>query len=101
MNHSTKVGRNDLCPCGSGKKFKKCCMFNSNTTPGTPAASWMDNEGIHFVAPGTKPSKELLDKISQNFQDNFRNSPLWDEFVEQVGEDEAHKILKQCKAELR
>ncbi|MCM8627736.1 SEC-C metal-binding domain-containing protein [Accumulibacter sp.] len=22
----TKVGRNDLCPCGSGRKFKKCCM---------------------------------------------------------------------------
>lgn len=22
----TKVGRNDPCPCGSGKKFKKCCM---------------------------------------------------------------------------
>lgn len=21
----TKVGRNDQCPCGSGKKFKKCC----------------------------------------------------------------------------
>jgi hypothetical protein len=21
-----KVGRNDACPCGSGKKFKKCCM---------------------------------------------------------------------------
>ncbi len=20
-----KVGRNDKCPCGSGKKFKKCC----------------------------------------------------------------------------
>jgi uncharacterized protein YecA (UPF0149 family) len=20
-----KVGRNDLCPCGSGKRFKKCC----------------------------------------------------------------------------
>jgi len=20
-----KVGRNDMCPCGSGKKFKKCC----------------------------------------------------------------------------
>ncbi len=20
------VGRNDLCPCGSGKKFKKCCL---------------------------------------------------------------------------
>lgn len=21
-----KVGRNDQCPCGSGKKFKNCCM---------------------------------------------------------------------------
>jgi len=20
-----KTGRNDLCPCGSGKKYKKCC----------------------------------------------------------------------------
>ena len=22
---SEKLGRNDLCPCGSGKRFKKCC----------------------------------------------------------------------------
>jgi SEC-C motif len=21
-----KIGRNDPCPCGSGKKFKKCCL---------------------------------------------------------------------------
>lgn len=23
-----KLGRNELCPCGSGKKFKKCCIDN-------------------------------------------------------------------------
>jgi peptide deformylase len=23
-----KIGRNDPCPCGSGKKFKKCCLGN-------------------------------------------------------------------------
>lgn len=23
--HVAKMGRNDPCPCGSGKKFKKCC----------------------------------------------------------------------------
>ncbi len=23
-----KVGRNDPCPCGSGKKYKKCCGLN-------------------------------------------------------------------------
>jgi uncharacterized protein YecA (UPF0149 family) len=22
----SKVGRNDLCPCGSGKKYKFCCL---------------------------------------------------------------------------
>ena len=25
-----KIGRNDLCPCGSGKKYKKCCGLNQN-----------------------------------------------------------------------
>lgn len=25
-----KVGRNDACPCGSGRKFKKCCGTSAN-----------------------------------------------------------------------
>lgn len=25
VRESPKVGRNDPCPCGSGKKYKKCC----------------------------------------------------------------------------
>lgn len=25
VNKGPKVGRNDPCPCGSGKKYKKCC----------------------------------------------------------------------------
>lgn len=25
QRHFTKIGRNDPCACGSGKKFKKCC----------------------------------------------------------------------------
>lgn len=25
-----KMGRNDACSCGSGKKFKKCCMNNES-----------------------------------------------------------------------
>lgn len=24
---SKKIGRNELCPCGSGKKYKRCCML--------------------------------------------------------------------------
>lgn len=26
-----KVGRNDPCPCNSGKKFKKCCMLKNQS----------------------------------------------------------------------
>ena len=28
IRKSNKVGRNDPCPCGSGKKYKKCCGAN-------------------------------------------------------------------------
>lgn len=26
INKEKKIGRNDLCPCGSGKKYKNCCL---------------------------------------------------------------------------
>ena len=29
VNHEPKVGRNDQCPCGSGKKYKNCCDKNA------------------------------------------------------------------------
>ena len=28
VNNEPKVGRNDPCPCGSGKKYKNCCGKN-------------------------------------------------------------------------
>ena len=28
---SPKIGRNDPCPCGSGKKYKKCCLNKDNS----------------------------------------------------------------------
>jgi hypothetical protein len=34
MTHATKAGRNDLCPCGSGKKYKKCCELKQQKSRG-------------------------------------------------------------------
>jgi len=31
--HPARVGRNDPCPCGSGRKFKKCCMNAETPAP--------------------------------------------------------------------
>jgi len=33
-----KIGRNDPCPCGSGKKFKKCCLNAASQT--APRILW-------------------------------------------------------------
>src|SRR5487761_2219922 len=27
-----KIGRNDPCPCGSGKKYKRCCLEQQSAT---------------------------------------------------------------------
>lgn len=29
LAHRGKIGRNAACPCGSNRKFKKCCMPNA------------------------------------------------------------------------
>jgi preprotein translocase subunit SecA len=31
VRRSEKVGRNDPCPCGSGKKYKNCCLKNEKS----------------------------------------------------------------------
>jgi hypothetical protein len=36
------VGRNDPCPCGSGKKFKKCCLASVRLGSISPAAALPD-----------------------------------------------------------
>lgn len=56
----SKIGRNDPCPCGSGKKYKNCCMHkdsDTNFTDITSANSFIsqgvfshkDDDNIHFL----------------------------------------------------
>lgn len=37
IQRNKKIGRNDLCPCGSGKKYKKCCIDKEEQVIVTPA----------------------------------------------------------------
>lgn len=34
-----RIGRNDACPCGSGKKFKRCCLRDQNDTQDSEMAN--------------------------------------------------------------
>jgi tetratricopeptide (TPR) repeat protein len=48
----TKTGRNEACPCGSGKKYKKCCLTNDEAA----------ERAAHPERPKTKvPRRSLFD----------------------------------------
>ena len=39
-NQSQTTGRNDPCPCGSGKKYKRCCLSNEIPLPTSFESPW-------------------------------------------------------------
>jgi hypothetical protein len=43
------IGRNDPCPCGSGKKFKRCCLTTVRLGLFDPMAAFPDNGGDSFI----------------------------------------------------
>ena len=43
-----KVGRNDPCPCGSGLKYKKCCLLKADTRPVDIKARYFDQFRIRL-----------------------------------------------------
>lgn len=51
-----KIGRNAPCPCGSGKKYKKCCLNNDQQT------ERMHSDHNGFIQP---PPRETSHKIPQ------------------------------------
>ena len=53
-NRFEKVGRNDPCPCGSGNKFKKCCLGKAGDAPGKTKAEYAQKYGIEYTA-GKRP----------------------------------------------
>jgi len=57
----SKIGRNDPCPCGSGKKYKRCCLHQHQAAaaeraaaaaaqaaaqPALPVFAWDDDDGL-------------------------------------------------------
>jgi methionyl aminopeptidase len=47
-NNRIKVGRNDPCPCGSGLKYKKCCLGKKNPVPGSYKDSYYKKHKIRL-----------------------------------------------------
>jgi hypothetical protein len=60
----------------------------------------MDDKGLHLMAPGAQPTPEQLEKMTEEYQNQIRKSPMWGEMVRKFGKEEAERLLKQCRAKL-
>lgn len=87
-NAPAKVGRNEPCPCGSGKKFKKCCGRGQERTgmtheflviydrkrriaghllpDPTPSVEWIWNQAIDFCTRFPDYSGVMVLKVKYN-----------------------------------
>ena len=59
-----KIGRNDLCPCDSGKKYKKCCMASDE------AATRAARPTQQAAVPARRPS------LASYFQEHDESDEL-------------------------
>lgn len=55
------VGRNDLCPCGSGKKYKKCCAIKNEITQDEIVENEIGNIIFHFFENAIQNPKDLAE----------------------------------------
>jgi hypothetical protein len=72
---NTKIGRNDPCVCGSGKKYKNCCMA-SHAKPVRKkiTAKWLNPQGPnlmnnvfgHAIDPSEKEFKPIIETTETN-----------------------------------
>jgi hypothetical protein len=81
----TKIGRNDPCPCGSGKKYKKCCLLK------TENANRRSQSGKSAV-------QTALDWLHKRYPEEVSAAVTSDFFGELT--DEEHDVLESLPSHL-
>lgn len=76
-----KIGRNAPCPCGSGKKYKRCCFPLQQRAPTNPPPA---SQPIGITAGGIALYDEI-DQLSNSVLDLIKEGRL----------DEAEAVCKQ------
>jgi len=60
-----KIGRNDPCPCGSGQKYKKCCLVKEKSQPASIDIT-STPVGKKVVVADTDYIKSVFTRLSQS-----------------------------------
>ncbi|MDD3926439.1 MAG: SEC-C metal-binding domain-containing protein [bacterium] len=80
---AAKVGRNDPCPCGSGKKYKKCCLGRESAPSAGGAGAIAAEEVLMEIRQAMEGREFSSDEELQSFLQGFnerRNGKVIDDF---------------------
>ena len=104
-----KTGRNEPCPCGSGKKYKKCCLVRAEERR---AEAMVEKERerqetMESLAgrlgsdqePAAGPDRTILghydaDEVSNDFREENPEDAWWEEFDDRFQEAESVAELR-------
>src|SRR4030067_3432079 len=86
-----KIGRNDPCPCGSGRKYKNCC--HDRQVAGKPPSEAREvlNELGQMIKGQSFASLEELQAFTDRFMRQRNQAPL-DDF-QGLSADQMHRFL--------
>lgn len=83
---TSKIGRNDPCLCGSGKKYKKCCLPNSENFEGK-------NESFHDEGG-------VLQRLGDKVKNRYKDSEITVQTAEELGLTKMSEIILEFAEEL-
>ena len=76
------------------KKIKRNQRNNNHTNITIPDATWIDEDGMHYIGTGQAPTPEEYQRMSAEYQQRIRKSALWKQMVQQYGKKQAEVMLK-------
>ena len=61
----------------------------------------LDEEGMHIVGKGAPPSPEDLERMTVEYQNRVKKSPMWEMMVKEYGEKKAEEMLKEFQVQVK
>lgn len=88
-----KVGRNDVCPCGSGRKVKRCCGVDGvRDRAGRAAEAAAELLDLAYLFPRYRPASVEFDDWARTASEDFSREAL-DEGLARLDAPERERIV--------
>lgn len=82
------------------REQKKKANFNEyDLPPGT--IHWQEGNEMHFLTPGIPSSAEEIAELTRIYQENIKNSDVFEYWVNEFGLAKAEEMVQECRYEVR